>query len=146
MNGEENLIPMSERSKEEARELGKKGGIASGEARRRKRDIKDTLDLLLSKPFSLNTKGGKQVKQQLKELGIDATDIDNQTAMAYAMFMTAMSGGKSGVSAFNSIRDTLGERPVEEVKQTLDGEITTRQKNAVDDVIKQMKPLSDDDV
>ena len=31
---EENLIPMNERSEAEVRELGKKGGIASGKARR----------------------------------------------------------------------------------------------------------------
>lgn len=35
-------------SVEEAREKGRKGGIASGEARRRKRDIKTTLENLLT--------------------------------------------------------------------------------------------------
>lgn len=34
-----NLIPNSERSPEELREMGRKGGIKSGEARRRKRDM-----------------------------------------------------------------------------------------------------------
>lgn len=33
-----NLIPNSERSPEELREMGRKGGIKSGEARRKKRD------------------------------------------------------------------------------------------------------------
>lgn len=33
-----NLIPNSERSPEELREMGRKGGIASGAARRKKRD------------------------------------------------------------------------------------------------------------
>lgn len=32
-----NLIPNSERSQEELREMGRKGGIASGKARRKKR-------------------------------------------------------------------------------------------------------------
>ncbi len=145
MNGEENLIPMSERTKEEQKRIATMGGIASGEARRRRRDIKDTLDLLLSKPFKINNKSGKELKKQIKSLGINSDEIDNQTAMSYVMFMTAMSGGKAGVIAFNSIRDTLGEKPVEEVKQTVNGEITTKQKNAIDDVISQMKPVSDDD-
>lgn len=35
----ENLIPNYERSPEELREMGRKGGIASGEARRKKRDL-----------------------------------------------------------------------------------------------------------
>ena len=36
MPNEQNLIPMEQRSPEEAREMGRKGGRASGEARRRK--------------------------------------------------------------------------------------------------------------
>ena len=39
-DGRENLIPHSERSKEEARENGRKGGIASGVARRRNKTIR----------------------------------------------------------------------------------------------------------
>ena len=34
-----NIIPNSERSPEELREMGRKGGIKSGESRRRKRDM-----------------------------------------------------------------------------------------------------------
>lgn len=143
---ESNLISLADRTTEEKREIAIKGGIASGEARRRKRTIKDTLDLLLSKPFKIDNKSGKALKKQIQSLGLDPDEIDNQTAMAYAMFMVAMSGGKNSVSAFNSIRDTVGERPVEEVKQTIDGEIATRQKNAIDDITSQMKPLSEDDM
>ena len=42
-----NLIPMNTRSKEEASELGRKGGIASGETRRKKATLKKTLETLL---------------------------------------------------------------------------------------------------
>ena len=47
MAKEDNLIPFSERSKEEAREMGKKGGIASGKARKEKATMKKTLEMLL---------------------------------------------------------------------------------------------------
>ena len=40
MDGKNNLIPMSKRSKGEARELGAKGGKASGKVRRQKRDLR----------------------------------------------------------------------------------------------------------
>lgn len=40
MANEKNLIPMSERSKDEARELGRKGGIVSGASRRAYRSLK----------------------------------------------------------------------------------------------------------
>ena len=42
-----NLIPNSERSPEELREMGRKGGIASGEARRRKRELKKLAQLII---------------------------------------------------------------------------------------------------
>ena len=40
-DGYKNLVPMDQRSKEEARMLGEKGGIASGAARRRKRSLRE---------------------------------------------------------------------------------------------------------
>lgn len=51
MANEENLIPMSERSKSEARELGRKGGIASGKARSIKAREKEEWMELLSLPM-----------------------------------------------------------------------------------------------
>lgn len=47
-NNEENLIPTNRRSKEEARELGRKGGIASGKARREQRAMRELLEIALS--------------------------------------------------------------------------------------------------
>lgn len=44
---EQNLIPMDHRSESEARQLGAQGGIASGEARRRKKHGKELLRSLL---------------------------------------------------------------------------------------------------
>ena len=44
-----NLIPNTERSPEELREMGRKGGIASGKARRRKRDLQKLAKMLLDK-------------------------------------------------------------------------------------------------
>lgn len=51
MANEENLIPMSERSKSEARELGRKGGINSGKTRSIKAKEKEEWMELLSLPM-----------------------------------------------------------------------------------------------
>lgn len=45
--GHDNLIPMDQRSEDEAREMGRQGGVASGEARRRKKHGKELLRSLL---------------------------------------------------------------------------------------------------
>lgn len=47
-DGTKNLKPMNQRSKDEARRLGSKGGKASGIARRKKADLKKALNTVLT--------------------------------------------------------------------------------------------------
>lgn len=63
--GQENLIPMSERSKDEVRAIGQKGGIASGIARKEKATMKATLEMLLDE----TSKNGKTYRE-LATLGL----------------------------------------------------------------------------
>ena len=92
---EKNLIPNSERSPSEVRENGKKGGIASGEARRKRKTLKEELLLMLS-------------------------DGDIQEKISVALINEAIKGNNAGsvTKAFEVIRDTIGERPVEKVQAT----------------------------
>lgn len=110
MANEQNLIPNVTLSKEEAEKLGRAGGIASGKARRKKKLIKDNIELLLSLPIK-NTK----TKEQLKQLGIDDDEMNNQMALVIAMYQKAMKGD---VQAFNTLRDTIGQKPIEKVETT----------------------------
>ena len=49
-DGYKNLVPMDQRSEDEARSLGQQGGIASGVARRRKRSMREAADYYLALP------------------------------------------------------------------------------------------------
>lgn len=91
MDGKENLRPVS--SKEEARERGRKGGLASGEARRKRKTLKEELLLMLS-------------------------EGETQKSVTLALIEKAMSGD---TKAFEVIRDTIGEKPADKVetKQTV---------------------------
>ena len=60
-NNEDNLIPQSERTKEEQREIARKGGIASGEARRRRKSLAEVLRAELDKPVA---EGSEMTKQE----------------------------------------------------------------------------------
>lgn len=71
--GQENLIPMNERSKDEVRELGQKGGIRSGEVRREKATFKKTLEMLLDEK---NNKG--KTYRELITLGQIKSAIDGK--------------------------------------------------------------------
>ena len=72
MANEQNLrVPSSS----EARQIGQKGGIASGKARREKRDRHKRIQEL----FALAVKDPK-LKDNLAKMGIDVTDADLETA------------------------------------------------------------------
>lgn len=66
MANEENLIPFtSDQDREEAKKNGKKGGIASGKARREKATMRKTLEMLLEEK---NSKG--KTYKELATLGL----------------------------------------------------------------------------
>ena len=48
-NNEQNLIPLNKKTKDKQREIAKMGGIASGEARRKKRQMRELLEMALGK-------------------------------------------------------------------------------------------------
>jgi hypothetical protein len=99
--GAENLIPFSERSKEEARECGRAGGIASGIARRRKRSLREAADLYLSLPVSDKRKWNKLAARY-----VDPEDIDNQMAVVVGMVDAAAAGD---ARAARVVVDLLGD-------------------------------------
>ena len=87
MANEQNLIPNSERTPSELREMARNGGLASGEARRKRKTLKEELLLMLS-------------------------DGETQQSVTLALIEKAMSGD---TKAFEVIRDTIGEKPVDKV-------------------------------
>lgn len=101
MPNEQNLIPFDQRSKEEAREYGRVGGIASGAARRRKRSLKEAADLYLSLPVSDRRRWNKIARR-----GVDPEDVDNQMAMIIGLTEAATMGD---AKAAKVIIDLLGD-------------------------------------
>ena len=102
----ENLIKQSERSPQEAREMGRKGGIKSGEARRRKKTMREALEMLL-----YDTKLNEQTKQMLQAEGIkNADDFNHQMVITRSLIAKAESGD---VQAYHAICAMIGEKPSE---------------------------------
>lgn len=100
-------------SLEDRKKYGRMGGIKSGETRRRKRKIKDTLEILMQLPLKKGEKVDAEDIQCLE--GVDKLNLDAETAMGIAMLHNAVAGD---VSAFLAIRDTLGEKPTDKVQAT----------------------------
>lgn len=101
MANEENLIPNSERSPNEVRENGRKGGVNSGVARRRKRSLKEAADLFLSLPVADKKQWNKIARQ-----GVDPEDVDNQMAIIVGLSMKAAKGDSKAAKV---LFDLLGE-------------------------------------
>ena len=102
----QNLIPTNKRSKEEVKKNAAKGGRKSGETRRRRKELREELLLLLAKG-------------------------DTQKKISTALIDQALQGN---VKAFETIRDTIGEKPVEkgavaEVDQSVVAEVEEMVKN-----------------
>ena len=92
---EQNLKPLST---EKAREIGAKGGKASVEARRKKRDLREALEMLLEKDFK--DKNGNV---------LSGTEV-----ITAKLFEKA---SKGDVRACETIRSTVGQDPVQKVEQ-----------------------------
>ena len=91
---EDNLIPMNERTKEEQREIARKGGIRSGEVRREKKLFKEAIE---------------------KKLG------QSLDSMVDAMINQAKNGN---VQAITFLRDTIGEKPTDKVEAEVNTDVT----------------------
>jgi hypothetical protein len=95
MANEQNLRPSEYKLTLEEQ---KKGGIASGEARRQKRDLRKALEILLEKTVTKDK---------------DGNEISGAEAIALKQFEKALKGD---TRAFEVVRDTSGQKPVEKVE------------------------------
>lgn len=97
MANSKNLKPNSERTPEERKELAKKAGIKSGEKRRERKALKELLEIALALP---NEESGER----------------NEMAITTALIKQAIKGN---VLAYTTIRDTLGEKPIDKQEVSL---------------------------
>ncbi|MBQ7284247.1 MAG: hypothetical protein IJ339_01210 [Oscillospiraceae bacterium] len=112
MAGKDNLkVPSSE----EARENGAKGGKKSAEKRREKKMLQDALEKLLKCKASADNVAS--LNENMAKLGIDTSNFNMAQLMALAQIINAVKGEKG---AYELIRDSIGEKPVEEHKIAAD--------------------------
>lgn len=112
MTNEANLDPVQ--SKEEARKRGRAGGIASGKARREKKLMRETLDIILSMPM----KNGKNadVESIRSFAALKGKNISVQEAILIAQVQKAMKGD---TKAAEYVRDTIGQKPGENIEMNM---------------------------
>ena len=100
---DENLIPNSKRTPSELREITSKGGKKSGESRRRKKTMKQVMDMLLEMPA--NTPDDWEL---LANLGLNLDEIDEDTVnnilvVNAALLKNAKQGDVASIKELRSI-------------------------------------------
>lgn len=122
MANEQNLIPTTKRTVSEAREISRKGGIKSGEARRQKKTFKQIMTSLLElKPAD------PEVIRNLEANGINPEEITNKTALALSMFSKAAEGDVNAAKLVMSmIAEDIAHEELELKKKELKAKADSR--------------------
>lgn len=99
-----NLIPFDKRTKSEQREIASCGGKKSGEVRRKKRDMKKTMEMLLQL-----SPGTDQDYQNLSDAGVNLNTIpDDELNNLLVVNAALLNKAKSGdVSAIKELRNII---------------------------------------
>ena len=116
MANEKNLKKNSERTPSELREMTRKGGIKSGEARRNKKTMREALEMLM-----FDVEVDEAAKDKLRGAGIDEKDFNNQMLITLGLMKKAREGD---VQAYNAICSMIGEKPADKID--LNGDIFSR--------------------
>lgn len=97
---------------EELREAGRKGGKASVEAKRRRKEFKETLEILLS--MSLDKRRTNVDIDKIKAFAdLKGKNVTVDQAMMIKLIQRALTGD---LNAITMVRDTIGEKPSDRVE------------------------------
>ena len=125
-DGIENLIPQSERTKEEQREIARLGGIASGKARKEKRDRKQIASELLD--LTVSGAGIDKIKKFFNLKGKELTAYDT---MLLSCMMKAMQKGDA--NALEKLLKISGEQFTELL------DVSVGKSEKLSDIMEQLK-------
>ena len=125
-NNEENLVSLADRTTEERREIAIKAGIASGKARREKRDRKqmasDLLDLTMQ---------GAGVDKIKKFFGMKNTELNAYQVTVLSCLMKAMQKGDA--NALEKLLKIAGEQFTELL------DVSVGKSEKLSDIMEQLK-------
>lgn len=103
-------------SSDEARELGRRGGVASGIARRRRKALREALDVYISLPVQ-----DKRSLNRLLRAGVDEDDADTQMLIVASLVQRAIDGN---VRATKLIFDLMADDNAHALYEREDDPIT----------------------
>lgn len=103
MANEQNLRPLNTRTKTEQRAIARQGGIASGEARRQKKTLRELGEMIGS--LRVNSENNRKI---MREAGIKDEDMIRDTEAMFRLSIKAASGDTRAIELLAKLRGELG--------------------------------------
>lgn len=108
MANEQNLIPLNKRTQRERKEIARKGAEATNKKKAERKKFNELFNNYLDKKIT-----NEQIKEQMKQFGFTDKECTNKNAIVFAQYKEALKGS---TQAFIAVRDTMGEKPVEQIQ------------------------------
>ncbi len=93
---------------EELARMTKKAGKKSGQVRAERKKFNELFNKYLDKKIT-----NEQIREQMLQFGFTDEECINKNAMVFAQYKEALKGS---TQAFIAVRDTIGEKPVEQIQ------------------------------
>lgn len=108
MTNIQNLIKNEDLTPEQRRKNASKAGKASAKKRRQNKTFKEIITRFLDGQVS-----DERLKQQMIEFGFADKEVSNKSCAVFALWREAIKGN---TKAFELLRDTIGEKPIEQIQ------------------------------
>ena len=108
MANEQNLIKNEDLTPEQRRRNASKAGKASAKKRQQNKTFKEIISKFLDGQVS-----DERLKQQMIDFGFADKEVSNKSCAVFALWKEAIKGN---TKAFELLRDTIGEKPIEQIQ------------------------------
>ena len=108
MANTQNLIKNEDLTPEQRRRNASKAGKASAKKRQQNKTFKEIINRFLDGQVS-----NERLKQQMIEFGFADKEVSNKSCAVFALWKEAIKGN---TKAFELLRDTIGEKPIEQIQ------------------------------
>ena len=108
MTNIQNLIKNEDLTPEQRRKNASKSGKASAKKRQQNKTFKEIINKFLDGQVS-----DERLKQQMIDFGFADKEVSNKSCAVFALWKEAIKGN---TKAFELLRDTIGEKPIEQIQ------------------------------
>ena len=108
MANEQNLIKNEDLTPNQRRENARKAGKASAKKRQQNKTFKEIINKFLNGQVT-----DDKLKEQMVEFGFADNEVSNKSCAVFALWKEAIKGN---TKAFELMRDTIGEKPIEQIQ------------------------------